>query len=58
MVMAAVVLAVVTAAQQAGLSTLAILIAGGLAGVVTYILAGLLFGVRELRRLPAALFGR
>ncbi len=45
-------------AQQAGLSTLFVLVGGGLVGVVTYIIAGLLFGVREIRRLPAALFGR
>ena len=34
------------------------LLAGGLVGVVVYVVAGLLFGVHEIRRLPAALFGR
>lgn len=58
LVMGVAVAAVLAGAQQAGLPTLFVLLAGGLVGVVTYIIAGLLFGVREIRRLPAALFGR
>ena len=58
LVMGGVVLVFLSAAQQAGLPTLVVLVAGGLVGVATYIVAGLLFGVREIRRLPAALFGR
>jgi hypothetical protein len=58
LVMGGVVIAFLAGAQQAGLPTLTVLVAGGIVGVVTYVLAGLLFGVRELRRLPAALFGR
>ena len=58
LVMGAAVAAVLVYAQEAGLSTFFVLLAGGLVGVVTYIIAGLLFGVREIRRLPAALFGR
>jgi putative peptidoglycan lipid II flippase len=45
-------------AEAAGLSDLVVVAAGGLLGVVVYIVAGLLLGVRELRRLPAALLGR
>ncbi len=58
LVMGAAVVAVLAVTQQAGLPPLIVLIAGGLVGVVTYIVAGLLFGVREIRRLPAALLGR
>ena len=58
LVMGGVVLVFLSAAQQAGLPTLVVLVAGGLVGVATYIVAGLLFGVREIRRSPAALFGR
>jgi putative peptidoglycan lipid II flippase len=45
-------------AQDNGYGTLTQLLAGGLVGVVVYVAAGLLLGVQELRRLPAALFGR
>ncbi len=44
--------------QSEGYGAFVQLLAGGLVGLVVYVAAGLLFGVRELRRLPAALFGR
>jgi len=57
-VMGLAVAGVLTLAQSEGYGALVQLLAGGLVGAVVYVAAGLLFGVQELRRLPAALFGR
>jgi putative peptidoglycan lipid II flippase len=57
-VMGMAVAAVLMLAQEGGYGAFVQLLAGGLVGVVAYIVAGLLLGVQELRRLPAALFGR
>lgn len=57
-VMALAVAAALTWAQANGYGALVQVLAGGLVGVIVYLAAGLLFGVQELRRLPAALFGR
>lgn len=54
-VMAGAVAAALAAAPSSPLAQLA---AGGLVGAAVYVLAGLLLGVQELRRLPAALLGR
>lgn len=45
-------------AASAGLGSLMIVVLGGLLGLATYVVAGLLLGVRELRELPRALLGR
>ncbi|MCB0202198.1 MAG: polysaccharide biosynthesis C-terminal domain-containing protein, partial [Anaerolineae bacterium] len=45
-------------AESAGLGNLVLVALGGLLGLAVYIVAGLLFGVRELREMPAALLGR
>jgi putative peptidoglycan lipid II flippase len=57
-VMGLAVAGVLMLVQDNGYGALAQLLVGGLVGVVVYVAAGLLFGVQELRRLPAALFGR
>jgi putative peptidoglycan lipid II flippase len=57
-VMAAAVAGVLAWTQGNGYGALVQLLAGGLVGLAVYILAGLLLRVQELRRLPAALFGR
>jgi Na+/proline symporter len=57
-VMGLAVAGVLTWTQGNGYGALVQLLAGGLVGVAVYVVAGLLFGVQELRRLPAALFGR
>jgi putative peptidoglycan lipid II flippase len=58
LVMGAAVIATILLADQAGLGSLAVVVAGGAVGVATYVVAGLLLGVQELRRLPLALLGR
>lgn len=57
-VMAVAVVGVLAWTQGSGYGAFVQLLAGGLVGLVVYILAGLLLRVQELRRLPAALFGR
>ncbi len=57
-VMAVAVAAVLAWTQGNSYGALVQLLAGGLVGVLVYLAAGLLLGVQELRRLPAALFGR
>jgi hypothetical protein len=44
--------------QRAGTGALEMVATGGLAGLVSYVAAGLLLGVDELRRLPAMLLAR
>jgi putative peptidoglycan lipid II flippase len=44
--------------QRAGTGALEMVATGGLAGLVSYVAAGLLLGVDELRRLPATLLAR
>ena len=58
LVMGVAVVIALLGARQAGLSGLPVLVVGGLVGVVTYLIAGLVLGVQELRRLPTALLGR
>ena len=58
LVMGLVLVAFLGWAGGAGLGNLPTLALGGVTGVVVYGVAGLLLGVRELRRLPAALLGR
>ncbi len=57
-IMALAVAAVLAWTQGRGYGALVQLLAGGAVGVLVYLAAGLLVGVQELRRLPAALFGR
>ena len=57
-VMGLVIVAFLGRAEAAGLGSLPLVALGGLLGVVVYVVAGLLFGVRELRELPHALLGR
>jgi putative peptidoglycan lipid II flippase len=57
-IMGLAVAAVLLVAQANGYGAFVQLLAGGLVGLVVYVVAGLLVGVRELRLLPAALFGR
>ena len=57
-VMGLVLVAFLDRATASELSSLLVVLAGGLLGLIVYIVAGLLFGVRELRELPAALLGR
>lgn len=57
-VMALAVAGALAWAQSSDYSALVQLLAGGVVGVLVYLGAGLLLGVQELRRLPAALFGR
>lgn len=57
-VMALAVAGVLGWTQSSGYGAFVQVLAGGLVGVVVYILAGLLLRVQELRRLPAALLGR
>lgn len=57
-VMGVAVVGVGALAQANGWDAMAQLLAGALVGVTVYIVAGLLLGVQELRRLPLALFGR
>ena len=56
--MGLVLVAFLDRATASELSSLLVVLAGGLLGLIVYIVAGLLFGVRELRELPAALLGR
>jgi len=57
-IMGLAVAAALLVVQRSGYGALVQLLAGGLVGVAVYLGAGLLLGVQELRRLPAALFGR
>ena len=57
-VMGLVIVAFLGRAEAAGLGSLPVVALGGLLGVVVYVVAGLLLGVRELREMPASLLGR
>jgi putative peptidoglycan lipid II flippase len=58
LVMAGAVIGVLALQSQAGAGALGRVAAGGIAGVLAYIMAGLLLGVQPLQRLPAALLAR
>jgi hypothetical protein len=58
LVMGGAIILVTQSAERAGLGQLLTVSAGGIGGVIVYLLAARLLGVREIGRFVAAVFGR